>query len=380
MTAGELLAAFAAGELSPVEVVRDCEARIDPHLGAFQALCLERAREEAQGAEAAWRRGEPTGPLCGVPVAVKDLIDTEGVETTYGSAMFAGHVPGADAECVARARAAGAIVIGKTTTHEFAWGMSMAGRGGEPLTRNPRDPERMTGGSSGGSAVAVACGAAPLALGTDTGGSIRLPAGWCGIHGFKPTHGLLGVGGVFPLAPSLDHVGPMAATAADCGLLFEVLGGPAPAGPGAPRVADAGLLPDGAVAADVYRALMLSEALETHRAAGLYPDRAGEYTPAVLDRIRIAESITDDERAWAREQLDAMRDHMDAVFAEYDLVRSPVASTGPPRFDEHVDPRDVAAEHVVIQDLLGLPALALPDGTQLTGPRGADAAVLAAAL
>jgi aspartyl-tRNA(Asn)/glutamyl-tRNA(Gln) amidotransferase subunit A len=380
LPAGELLAGFAARELSPVEILEACEARIDPRLGAFQALCLERARDEARAAERAWARGEPSGPLCGVPLAVKDLIDTAGVETARGSAIFAGFVPDADAECVRLARAAGAIVIGKTTTHEFAWGMSMAGRAGEPLTRNPRDPERMTGGSSGGSAVAVACGAAPLALGTDTGGSIRLPAGWCGIHGFKPTHGLLSVDGVWPLAPSLDHVGPMAATAADCALLFEVLGGPVPQGSGPPRVAASDVLPDGDVAAEVYRVLMLSEALETHRAAGLWPARAGDYTPAVLDRIRLAEAVTDDERAWARGELERMRAHMDAVFAECDLVRSPVAATGPPRFSEGVDPRDVAARHVVLQDLLGLPALALPDGTQLTGPRGADAAVLAAAL
>lgn len=400
MSAGELVAGFAARELSPVEVLQDCEARIDPRLGAFQALCLERARAEARAAEAAWAAGAPTGPLCGVPLAVKDLIDTAGVETARGSAIFAGFVPAADAECVRRARAAGAIVMGKTTTHEFAWGMSMAGAEGEPLTRNPRDPERMTGGSSGGSAVAVASGAAPLALGTDTGGSIRLPAGWCGIHGFKPTHGRLSLDGVWPLAPALDHVGPMAATAADCALLFEVLGGGGgpdaaargkargPARPGganeaasppSTRVAGSEVLPDGAVAAEVYRVLMLSEALGVHRAAGLWPARAHEYTPAVLERLRIAETVTDEERAWARRELDGMRAHMDAVFAEHDLVRSPVAATGPPRFDEHVDPRDVAAPHVVLQDLLGLPALALPDGTQLTGPRGADARVLAAA-
>jgi len=378
---GELLAGFAARELSPVEALEDCEARIDPRLGAFQALCLERARSEARAAEAAWAGDEPTGPLCGVPLAVKDLIDTADVETARGSAIFAGNVPTTDAECVRRVRAAGAIVMGKTTTHEFAWGMSMAGPDGAPLTRNPRDPDRMTGGSSGGSAVAVACGASPLALGTDTGGSIRLPASWCGIYGFKPTHGRLSVDGVWPLAPTLDHVGPMAATAADCALLFAVLDGSAPVAPGGElRVAGSEVLPDGAVAAEIYRVHMLSEALCVHRAAGLWPTRAGEYTPAVLERLRIAETVTDDERAWARAELDAMRAHMAAVFAEYDLVRSRVASTGPPRFAEGVDPRDVAAAHVVLQDLLGLPSLALPDGTQLTGPRDADERVLAAVL
>lgn len=381
MDTGELLAAFAARELSPVEALEACEARVDPGLGAFQATCWDRARTEAEAAEAAWARGEPTGLLCGVPVAVKDLIDTEGVVTEYGSRVFAGHVPAADAECVRRVRAAGGIVVGKTTTHEFAWGMSMWGADGEALTRNPRDPERATGGSSGGSAVAVACGSAWLALGTDTGGSIRLPAGWCGIHGFKPTHGLLPTEGVWPLAPSLDHVGPMARSARDCARLFEVLGGP-PVEPYAarkPRVAGSDVLPDGAVCADVYRVLMLTEALATHRAAGIWPARRDDYTPGVRERAALAEAVTDDEVAWGREELARLRAHMDAVFAEYDLVRSPVAATGPPRLADRVDPRDVAAAHVVLQDLLGLPALALPDGTQLTGERGTDTSVLAAA-
>jgi aspartyl-tRNA(Asn)/glutamyl-tRNA(Gln) amidotransferase subunit A len=381
MDAGGLLAAFRARELSPVEALEACEARVDPRLGAFQATCWDRAREEARVAEAAWARREPTGPLCGVPLAVKDLIDTAGVVTARGSRIFAEFVPDADAECVRRCRAAGAVVVGKTTTHEFAWGMSMWGHDGEALTRNPRDPERMTGGSSGGSAAAVAAGMAPLALGTDTGGSIRLPAGWCGIHGFKPTHGLLSLEGVWPLAPALDHVGPMAASARDCALLFEVLGGPrvTVADAREPRVAGSEALPDGAVAADVYRVLMLREALETHRRAGLWPERAGEYTPGVRERLELAEAVTDDEVAWARGELDRMHARMEAVFAEFDLVRSPVAATGPPRIADRIDPRDVAAAHVVPQDLMGLPALALPDGTQLTGPRGADARVLAAA-
>ncbi len=354
---------------------------MDPRLGAFQATCWERARAEASAAEAAWARGEPTGPLCGVPIAVKDLIDTEGVETARGSRIFAGFVPTADAECVRRVRAAGAVVVGKTTTHEFAWGMSMWGHDGEALTRNPRDPERMTGGSSGGSAVAVAAGMSPLALGTDTGGSIRLPAGWCGIHGFKPTHGVLSLDGVWPLAPSLDHVGPMAATARDCALLFEVLGGPRlePADAREPRVAGSDALPDGAVAANVYRVLMLREALAVHREAGLWPEREADYTPGVRERAELAATITDEEVEWARAELDGMHAHMRAVFEEYDLVRSPVASTGPPRIEDRIDPRDVAAAHVVPQDLMGLPALALPDGTQLCGPRGSDARVLAAA-
>jgi aspartyl-tRNA(Asn)/glutamyl-tRNA(Gln) amidotransferase subunit A len=377
-SAGELLAAFAARELSPVDALAECESRFDDSLGVWAAMCLDAARVQARAAEAAWRAGAPTGPLCGVPIAVKDLIDTAGVETACGSLMLAGRVPDRDAEVVRRIRAAGAIVLGKTRTHEFAWGMSMVGPGNAPITRNPHDPARMPGGSSGGSGAALAAGMVPLALGTDTGGSIRLPAAWCRVYGFKPTHGVVSVEGVWPLAPSLDHVGPMARTAEDCALLFEVLGGPAAQTGSAPLCADAGVLPSGERAAELYKALMLPEALATHRRLGLWPDRADEYTPSVRARLETAASITQDEIAAARAELDTMRAHMDAVFADVDIVRSPVAASGPPRFDEGIDARDLAAPFVVLQDLLGLPALALPDGTQLTGQRGSDALVLAA--
>ena len=163
-----------------------------------------------------------------------------------------------------RVREAGAIVVGKTTTHEFAWGMSMAGCGGRDADAQPARPRAVDRAApAAGRRWRWRPGSVPLALGTDTGGSIRLPAGWCGIYGFKPTHGLLSVEGVWPLAPSLDHVGPMAATARDCSLLFEVLGGPRLTAADArePRVAGSDVLPDGAVGADVYRVLMLSEAL-----------------------------------------------------------------------------------------------------------------------
>ena len=179
LSAGELLAALRrARSLSPVEVVAELSAAIeaDPH-GAFWATCLERAAEEARAAEAAWARGDAR-PLEGVPIAVKDIFDTEGVETTYGSAMFRGHVPERDAEAVRRVRAAGAIVLGKTATHEFAWGFSSI-NDALGTVRNPRDPERVAGGSSGGSGAALAAGLAPLALGTDTGGSIRVPSAFC---------------------------------------------------------------------------------------------------------------------------------------------------------------------------------------------------------
>ena len=216
MDAGDLLAAFAARELSPVEALEACEARVDPGLGAFQATVPGTGRgRRREAAEAAWARGEPTG------AAVRRPDRRQGPDRHRGRgdrvrlarcspATSRTPTPSAWRACARPARSSSARPPRTSSRGACRCGAPTA----RPLTRNPRDPERATGGSSGGSAVAVAAGAAPLALGTDTGGSIRLPAGWCGIYGFKPTHGVLSVEGVWPLAPSLDHVGPMARSAA----------------------------------------------------------------------------------------------------------------------------------------------------------------------
>jgi len=175
LSARELLSRYASGDASPVEAIDEVAARsaeIDGRLGAFTTLCLERARAEASRCEEAYRRGEAHGPLAGLSLGVKDLFDAEGVRTTYGSPMFADHVPAADAEALRRARAAGAILVGKTQTHEFAWGISSVNeRMG--TSHNPWALDRVSGGSSGGSAVALATHQVSLALGSDTGGSIR---------------------------------------------------------------------------------------------------------------------------------------------------------------------------------------------------------------
>ena len=171
----------------------------------------------------------PEPPRPGVPVAVKDLLDTAGLVTTYGSALFAEHVPAQSAEAVLRLEAAGYAVAGKTNLHEFAYGISSQNPhfGTVP---NPRARGRLAGGSSGGSAAAIAAGDVDLALGTDSGGSIRIPAAWCGIAGFKPTFDLVPTDGCFPLAPSYDHVGPMAATVEGCvELMCALVPGFAPA-------------------------------------------------------------------------------------------------------------------------------------------------------
>jgi len=220
------------GEVSSVELVERALERIaalDSELGAFVLVLGDKARAEAAERDHERRQGRVGGALHGVPVAVKDLIDVEGVVTGAGSVKLTGNLARRDAEVVARLRDAGAVVVGKTRTHEFAYGVTTPG------TANPWDPERTAGGSSGGSAAAVAAGLVAGALGSDTAGSIRIPSSCCGVVGLKPTWGRVPATGVWPLSWSCDHVGPIAATVADVALLDEVLaaepGGEA--GPGA---------------------------------------------------------------------------------------------------------------------------------------------------
>ena len=194
-------------------------------LGAVWVVTRERALAEAAAVDAALAAGRDPGPLAGVPVGWKDLIDTAGIRTTYGSAIYADHVPDRDADVVARHTAAGAVCVAKLATHEFAWSTTTQNPhfGG---CRNPHDPTRVPGGSSGGSGAAVAAGMVPLAPGTDTGGSIRCPASCCGIVGLKPTFGRVSLAGIHPLCISLDHCGPMARSVRDCALSLEVMAGP----------------------------------------------------------------------------------------------------------------------------------------------------------
>jgi aspartyl-tRNA(Asn)/glutamyl-tRNA(Gln) amidotransferase subunit A len=227
-TLEEAANALRRGALSPVELVRAALDRIadqDASLNLFQVVLAERATEAARRAEEEIRRGDWRGPLHGVPVAAKDLFDMVGTETTAGSKVRAGARSEEDAAAVARLEAAGAIIVGKTRLSEFAyWPGSTNPHYG--ATRNPRHPEHDTGGSSSGSAAAVASGCVYAALGTDTGGSIRIPAALCGVFGHKPTFGRASLHGCVPLAWSLDHVGPLTRTVEDAALVMEVLCGP----------------------------------------------------------------------------------------------------------------------------------------------------------
>jgi aspartyl-tRNA(Asn)/glutamyl-tRNA(Gln) amidotransferase subunit A len=353
----------------------------------------------------------PDEPQPGTPVAIKDLLDTAGLVTTYGSSIFADHVPATTAESVRRLEAAGYAIAGKTNLHEFAYGITSqnAHFGTVP---NPRHPGRVAGGSSGGSAAAIAAGDVELALGTDSGGSIRIPASWCGIVGFKPTYGLVPADGCFPLAPSYDHVGPLASTVGGCVELLHVL---APefeeqelGSLGDLKVAAAWIeLADPLVSERVRAAavhfpnaehlefplpdpnenrLFMREVADVHRA--LFPEHADEYGERVRTKIEACLDVTDAEVASAQRLRDLYREQCAEVLDGYDLLVTPTnAFVAPP---DAVDEREIRRGGIRFTypfDALGWPALALPCGpaedglpasVQLAAPEGADALVLAA--
>jgi len=348
----------------------------------------------------------------GVPVAVKDLLDTAGLVTTYGSSLFAEHVPAHSAAAVELLERAGYAVAGKTNLHEFAYGISSQNPhyGTVP---NPRFPGRLAGGSSGGSAAAVAAGDVELALGTDSGGSIRIPAAWCGVVGFKPTYGLVPADGCFPLAPSYDHVGPIASTVAGCAELMRALvPGLGTATLGSLEHLRAGVTwlehADPLVRARVeevaarfpnrreidlplhdpreYR-LFMREAADVHR--GLFPERADEYGENVRGKLERCLAVTDDEVSVARRARETYRERCEAAMDELDLLLTPTIGFVAPAADvDELAIRERGIAFTFPFDSLGWPALALPCGpaedglpasVQLVGRAAADALVLAAA-
>jgi aspartyl-tRNA(Asn)/glutamyl-tRNA(Gln) amidotransferase subunit A len=272
LSATEMASGIAAGRLSPVELV-DLHlqriSRLNPTVNAFITHLPDQAREEARRAEKAVAEGRAVRALHGVPFAVKDNIDTAGIRTTRGSWIHRDYVPPVDARLVRNLRRAGGILLGKAHLHEFAYGPDSANpHFGQ--CRNPWNLRRIPGGSSGGSAVAVAAGLVPIAIGTDTGGSIRLPAAFCGVVGMKPTYGRVSRHGIFPNSWTLDQAGPLARTVADIRRLLGVLTGAETASDPRPRPAGSG----GAVSGSRWLAGVRVGLLKEHESLGLHREVA----------------------------------------------------------------------------------------------------------
>ena len=352
----------------------------------------------------------PEPPAAGVPVAIKDLLDTAGLVTTYGSILFADHVPARSAESVLRLEAAGYAVAGKTNLHEFAYGISSQNEhfGTVP---NPRYPGYLAGGSSGGSAAAIAAGDVALALGTDSGGSIRIPAAWCGVVGFKPTYGLVPAEGCFPLAPSYDHVGPMASSVVGCVELMQALvpgfepivvesldelevgiawldeadplvrGSVGEAAARFPRRRAV----DFAFPDPVENKLFMREVADVHR--GLYPEYADDYGEAIRWKLELCAAVSDGEVATAERLRAEYRERCEEVVDGLDILVTPTTAFVAPPAD--ADERALRSRGIRLTypfDCLGWPALAIPCGpaenglpasVQLVGRPGDDARVLA---
>jgi len=341
-------------------------------------------------------------------LAVKDLFDTAGIRTTYGSAVFAEHLPSETAPAVAALEAAGWTNVGKANLHEFAYGVTSQNLH-YGVVPNPLAPGRTAGGSSGGSAAAIVAGEAEAALGTDSGGSIRIPAACCGIAGLKPTYGLVPTEGVFPLAPSFDHVGPMAADVRGCVELMRVLApGVHVPSPDDVRVAvawaelceplvrarvEAAAATVGATAisfpdADEVGPAFMAEVADVHR--DLYAENAELYGENIRGKIERCLAVTDAERADAERAREQLRTDAEAALDGYDLLLAPtLAFVAPPADVDEPATRSAFVRFTFPFNALGWPALALPAGeaegglpasVQVVGRAGDDGLVLALGL
>jgi aspartyl-tRNA(Asn)/glutamyl-tRNA(Gln) amidotransferase subunit A len=418
LPAAALAGAIRAGRLTASDVVEaylERIARVDPLVVAYVRVLQDRARSDARLRDAEVRAGHLRGPLHGVPLAVKDLMTIEGVPMTAG-APFLGREPSTETSTVVRRlEAAGAIVLGTTTLHQFAFGVTSV----NPHGRTPRNPwrlDRVAGGSSGGSGAAVAASLAPAAVGTDTGGSIRIPSALCGIVGLKPTFGRTSRTGVLPLAGSFDTVGPMTRAIEDAALLLEVMAGHDPADPHSssvpvpqyleemrhiPSRTHIGRLAGPPFETDLDRALVraLDEAarvLETagfvvkpvsipsaedaskaqvtvlraeaaafHRSA--FAGHEAEYAPDVRAMLDLGARTTQAELQDAQVVLSRVRAEVTDVLAEYPILLGPAIPGGAPRIAD-VDPngerwmtiRTVVSRFMRLYNATGLPALVLP--------------------
>jgi aspartyl-tRNA(Asn)/glutamyl-tRNA(Gln) amidotransferase subunit A len=424
-----------------VELTNACLARIErlnPAFNAFITVTGDQALADAKAAESEIMRGARRGSLHGIPIALKDLFDTAGVRTTAASGVFATRVPERDAEVVRRLKSAGAVLIGKTNMHEFAYGDTSAVSNFGPV-RNPWDRERISGGSSGGSAVAVAARLCYGALGSDTGGSIRQPSAFCGIAGLKPTYGRVSTTGVVPLSWSLDHVGPMCRTVADTAIVLQTIAGYDPADTnsidtavpdyskalldkvaalrlGVPRVVFfEGMEPD--IEHAIVEALRVLSRLtastrdvtlptyttlpvvgaEAYAFHAQYVTKTPQlYQKPTRERIEGGARVSAAAYIEGKRELDRLRRAVNDVFANIDVLVTPTSPVLPQTVDEAINhpvvppPGGVAPTLRNTQpfDILGLPTITipcgfsstgLPIGLQISGPRLGESRVLALA-
>lgn len=423
--AGELLR---QRRLSAVELAQACLRRIEsrnPALNAFVTVTAEAALAQARTLDAELRAGRPRGPLHGIPVALKDVIDTAGIRTTAGSAQYAARVPSEDAEVVRRLRAAGAVLLGKLNMDEFAYSFTSETSVHGP-SHNPWDERRSPGGSSGGAGIAVATGMCFAALGTDTGGSVRLPAALCGITGLKPSYGRVSTRGVLPLAWTLDHVGPMCRSSRDAALVLATIGEARVAGTprnvktlrvGVPRKLFYEQL-DPEVAHAVEEATTKLERLtvgvEDIPWTGLEPSPRWPELPLIYSRVISAEAYTFHEEMLrrsperyhsatreilvggaavsapqyirARLEVERLRAEADRLFGGVDVLLTPTAPAG--AFELGVPASLAYLRNSAPWNVYGLPSISvpcgftskgLPIGLQMTGRFGSDETVLALA-
>jgi len=442
LSALEARALIGRRRLSPVDLLESCLARIEavnPAINAFVVVDAERALLAARAAEAVVMRGEPLGALHGLPVGIKDLEDTAGLRTTYGSPIFAHHVPERDLGTVARIRAAGGIVLGKTNTPEFGLGANTRNRV-YGATGNPFDPARSAAGSSGGSAAALATGMAPLCSGSDMGGSLRNPSAFCGTVGFRPGTGVVAAERRPHGWSPLPAFGPMAREVADAGLLLSVMAGEdgrdplsrplrgsahplAPVDLGALRLAfteDFGQAPCESLVREAFRARVAAIAPMFARAEAAHPDcRGGDEAfqvlratmiltshdekvrtrpqdcgPNVIANVEEGRRYTLADAARAAEAQTRIYQDFQRCFAEHDVLVSPAVGIVPRPWRElypsEVEGRPMRsylhwlamayyvtlAGHPALSLPMGLDATGMPFGLQIVGPRGGDVLVL----
>jgi len=411
----ELAPRLARGELRALDLTETCLAAVDRRNGelrAFTTVMADQAREAARQLDREIRTGRCRGPLHGIPVSLKDLIDVRGVPTSAASRVRLGHLAAADAPVVERLRQAGAVLIGKTNLHEFAYGTTSEDSAFGAV-RNPHDSSRSAGGSSGGSAAAIVAGMCLGSVGTDTGGSIRIPSAACGVVGLKPSFGEIPVQGVVPLSQSLDHLGPLAQCVADARILYDALRGVTPAGRSEeqPRTLrgrrlavlrhyfldllgdevrtgfEAALerlraegtsllersIPHAELIAPVYLLVQLPESSAYH--AAVLDRRPGDYRPAVRLRLEMGRQVLAEDYLRAQQGREVLRREVDqALDGVEGLLLPALAIPAPPLGattvaigGAAVPVRALMLRLTQLFNLTGHPAISLPGGRTGTG-------------